>query len=430
MKLQHLSTRTLVLFLGIVTSLASLTAQAPPDPAYKSKRAQALQLFNQDKRLEALPLLEELAQKQPADEDVVIALAASLVSHAATLTDQHAAADERMRAKSLLEKSGSNNPLAVNLLQLLREMKDNGGTQFSENPAVERAMLAGEAAFSRRDFDEAIKNYSAALELEPRNYPAALFIGNTFFKKNDFAKAEEWYEKAIKLDPNVETAYRYAAEMLVRKGEMAKSRSMLIQAVVAEPYNRMVWRDLITWTTLNHTKLGFNYAGATPDPLPSMTPESKAAKAPKKEDPLSSLLNVKMFEDRPTHLSDAWRAYDSVRKDWESGGKFKAHFPNEAQYRHSLPEEVEALTAEVRVLEKLRADIETAESVMEEQPLVLLLQLHQAALLEPYVLLRLGDEGIAKDYAAYRAKHRDKLEEYVDKFVVPLDYESPSHSHH
>jgi hypothetical protein len=35
------------------------------------------------------------------------------------------------------------------------------------------------------------------------------------------------------------------------------------------------------------------------------------------------------------------------------------------------------------------------------------------------VLFSLGDAGIARDYAAYRTKNRDQLEEYVDKFVVP-----------
>ena len=411
MKFRHL--QNLLLFLVIFTSLVCVEAQTKPDATYKTKREQALHLFNQDKRLEALPLLEELAQKNPQDEEVVVALAASLVSHASTLTDQRAAAAERMRAKSLLEKSGSANALAGNLLQILREMPDQGDVPFSENPAVDQAMRAGEAAFSRRDFDEAIKNYSRALELEPGNYAATLFIGNTYFKKNDFDKAAEWYGKAIQLDPNVETAYRYDAEMLARKGEMARSRSMLIHAVVADPYNRIVWRDLLTWASINNTRLDFKYAGVLSNPELAKRP---APEAPAKDMPL---FDVKLFPERPKDLSDAWKAYQRVRDEWKNGGKFQQHFPRETRYRHSLPEEVEALTAEARVLEKLRGDIETAELVTEDQPLQLLLQLRQAGVLEPYVLLRLGDEGIAKDYAAYRAEHRDKLEQYVDKFVLP-----------
>jgi hypothetical protein len=35
------------------------------------------------------------------------------------------------------------------------------------------------------------------------------------------------------------------------------------------------------------------------------------------------------------------------------------------------------------------------------------------------VLFSLGDDGIAEDYVAYRAKNRVKLETYMDAFVMP-----------
>jgi len=400
--------------LGIVATMVCAqehthTQTAPPahtqgDAAYQAKRQQAMRLFDQGKRLEALPLLEALVQEGPGDQEVAVAMAASLVRHAATLTDQQAAGKERLRAKDLLEKSGSFSPLAQNLLQLLREMPNSGDIQFSENPAVEQAMRAGEAAFSRRDFDEAIKNYSQAVELEPKNYAAVLFIGNAFHKKNDFAKAGEWYEKAIQLEPNIETAYRYYAEMLAKENDMAKARAMLIHAAATEPYNRMVWRDLKAWATVNQVALDFTSVNI-PDPAPN----------PKKDEPV---FDFKLFPERPKDVSDAWKAYRSVRADWKQR-KFKQHFPQEREYRHSLAEETEALTAAILVLEKLRGDIDTAEQVTEDQSLLLLLKLRQAGVLDAYVLFRLGDEGIANDYPAYRATNRGKLEEYMDKFVVP-----------
>ncbi len=135
-------------------------------------------LFSEGKRLEALPLLEELAQSDTKDSDVLVALAASLVEHAATLNDANAAGKERFRAKDLLQKAwglGNTSPLAENLRQLLQELPANGAIKFSDNPAVEQAMNAGEAAFARRDFDDALKNYAKALKLEPANYAAALF---------------------------------------------------------------------------------------------------------------------------------------------------------------------------------------------------------------------------------------------------------------
>src|SRR5260370_33190998 len=96
----------------------------------------------------------------------------------------------------------------MKLSHLLKQLPENGAIQFSNNPQVDQAMRAGEAAFSRRDFDEALKNYSKALKLEPGNYSAALFIGNTYDKQDEFAKGTECYERAIHLDPNGENAYR------------------------------------------------------------------------------------------------------------------------------------------------------------------------------------------------------------------------------
>jgi hypothetical protein len=47
------------------------------------------------------------------------------------------------------------------------------------------------------------------------------------------------------------------------------------------------------------------------------------------------------------------------------------------------------------------------------------LKLYEADLIDPYVLFSLGDDGIARDYTAYRAANRSKLEAYMDRFVMP-----------
>jgi tetratricopeptide (TPR) repeat protein len=364
----------------------------------QARRQRAIALFNAGKRLEALPLLEELAQRDPKDSEVLVALAASLVEHAATLSDADAGAKERFRARDLLQKAwglGNTSPLAENLRQLLEELPPNGAIKFSDNPAVEQSVNAGEASFARRDFDKALRDYARALELEPANYSATLFTANTYDRKNDFAKAAEWYERVMRLDPNVETAYRYYADMLAKQGDMAKARTMLIHAAVAEPYNKMVWREIRAWAIINKTAFNIVYVDI---PLPP------------KGDSLDGKKNL--------DVSSAWRTYYSVKSEWKKGGKFAKQFPQEAEYRHSLPEECEALTAAAKVVEKLKADPKTAKLVA-DNPAALLLKLHEAGLIDPYVLFSLGDDGIAKDYLAYRAKNRDKLETYMDKFVMP-----------
>lgn len=42
-------------------------------------------------------------------------------------------------------------------------------------------------------------------------------------------------------------------------------------------------------------------------------------------------------------------------------------------------------------------------------------------MLEPYVLLSAADDGIARDYPAYRAAHRDRLHAYVERYVLSRD---------
>src|SRR5579864_1113389 len=398
----HSQAWRIVLLLSLLAS-PCLQGQSSGNDAYQATRQKAMALFAQGHRLEALPLLEELNRTDPKDKEVVVALAASLVDHAATLGDPQAAAKERLRARELLEKSESTSPLAENLLQLLQQMPESGAIHFSSNPAADQAMRAGEAAFSLRNFDEAIKDYSRALEIEPKNYSAALFIGNTYDKKDDFAHAADWYEHAIELDPNIETAYRYYADMLAKQGEMPRARAMLIHAAVAEPYNRIVWRELRAWAAINNTQINSVYAGV---PASALNKDAQTLAANPKQ--------------QQTHdASDAWRAYLAVQSAWRNGGKFKERFPQETGYRHTLAEESEALNAAVATAEKLIDDKRTAELVAKDPGLLLLLKLHDAGLLEAYVLFSLGDAGIAKDYSAYRAAHRDKLEEYMDKFVVP-----------
>jgi tetratricopeptide (TPR) repeat protein len=375
-----------------------LTAQTNADALDRANRQRAMALFREGQRLEALPLLEDLALKNSQDSDVLVALAASLVEHAATLADSGAAAKERFRARDLLQRAwglGNTSPLAENLRQLLEELPASGAIKFSNNPAVEQAMNGGEAAFARRDFDEALKDYSKALELEPSNYLATLFTGNTYDKQNNLPKAGEWYERAIQLDPNIETAYRYYADMLAKQGDMAKARTLLIHAAVAEPYNKIVWREIRAWATINHIAFNIVFVAI---PIPQ-----KAA----------------AYAGKSAELLPAWRAYYAGKKEWKKGIRFQKQFPQEPEYRHSLPEESEALAAAAQVLDKLKDEPKTSQQVADDPSASLLLKLRDAGLLDAYVLFSLGDDDIARDYTAYRSKNRDKLETYMDKFVIP-----------
>lgn len=363
-------------------------------------RQKALALFAEGKRLEALPLLERLEQQAPQDDEVLVALAAALVEHAATSSDASAVAGERARAKQLLQRAfelGNTSPLQENLRQLLGELPADGVIRFSADPAVQRAMSAGEAAFARHEYDGALRQYAQALRWEPRNYYAALFTANTLDRKGDVHHAGEWYERAAVLNPDVETAYRYYADMLAKQGDMGKARTMLIRAAVAEPYNKMVWREIRAWALINHTAFNIVYL-----PIPRTSTSAASAGGPDEG------------------VVAAWRAYRLVRDRWTNGGSFHERYPQELTYRHSLAEESEALSAAAAVLQGLAAAGKGSAPAVRADPIApLLLRLYAAGLIDAYVLFSLGDDDIARDYTAYRAQHRAQLQDYLDQFVLP-----------
>jgi hypothetical protein len=117
---------------------------------------------------------------------------------------------------------------------------------------------------------------------------------------------------------------------------------MLIHAAVAEPYNKIVWREIRAWALINNTAFNLVYL-----PIPPVAKDG-------------SIQTARPPPGQPPQPLSAWRAYHSVIAGLRNGGRFEKQFPQQA-YRHSLPEESEALTAAARVLQALRQDNDSAE---------------------------------------------------------------------
>ena len=404
--MRHIRRNAIDLLMVLTLALSVSFAQTNSyEQSYKAERQRAIELFNQNKYLEALPLFEDLIKQNPQDAEAHLALGTCLLSHSATLDNDDAAIKERLRAREMLLKAkelGNNSTLLQNLLQLIPE---DGRLAYGKTP-VDLAMQKGEAAFARNDYAEAIQYYSKALELDPANYSAALFVGDSYFGAKDWAKAGEWYGKAIQINRNAETAYRYYADMLTKNGEMEKARMLAIQAVVAEPYNPITWRGLDQWAKSNRLTLNDVHVNA---------PQNSVSEGDDKH------INVTVDTKGETDTSAVWLAYSLSRARWRT--EFKSHFPDEKEYRHSLAEEADALTTAANVCQELvesnAKKKNQSSSLSKDSDLLLLLKLKRANMIEPYVLLGAADEGIARDYDAYREKNRSALEAYLNDFVVP-----------
>lgn len=392
-----------LLLIAFLLTASTLGITQNTEDTYKSDRQHAIELYNADKYVEALPVFEDLAKRNPQDSSVLVGLAACLINESATLEDQDAAAKERIRARGLLLKAqqlGNNSTLVQNLLQVTPE---NGVVSYDAG-AAGQAMRAGEAAFARRDFDEAIKNYSKVLELQPTNYSAALFIGDSYFAGKKFDLAKEWYEKATKIDPNRETAYRYEADMLTKNGDMEGARKLAIEAVVAEPYNAITWRGLQEWARANKLQL---------IPVHIKTPAAPSSSS-------EGQVNVTFDASQSPESMAIWLVYSGTRINWHKED-FAKHFPTEKTYRHSLPEESDALSAAASMIGTLgdKKKKKNKSELPKDPDLALLLKLSSSNMIDPYVLLSAADEGISHDYESYRQQNRAKLEQYLSDFVVP-----------
>jgi tetratricopeptide (TPR) repeat protein len=391
-----------LLTLAVLAGAPPAGAQAAPQKSsdHAARRQQAIALYRQHKNLEALPLLEKLAQEDPNDAVVLEALGVARVDRAATLSDPQAQRQELLRARQALlraQELGDNSDIVQVLLEKIPEGAE--APRFSANPEVEKAMEAGEAAFARRDFAAATAAYQHALALDPKLYAAALFIGDVYFSQQQYDQAGQWFQKAIDIDPDQETAYRYWADALLADGQVQQAKVKYIQAVAANPYTRATWLNLAKWASQNGLEV--------------WQPKIESPNQNSVENGSTKItINAASLDKKDG--SSAWLLYDMDRALWKKE-KFAEEFPGEKQYRHSLREEAEALGM---VASSVEQQVKDKKVERLDPALATLIELKQKGLLEAYILVGRGDAGLAQDFSPYRKAHRDKLERYVAEYAL------------
>jgi tetratricopeptide (TPR) repeat protein len=378
-------------------SAPAQSSQSQAAPKDDPEREHALALYRAGKYVEAMPLLEKLSADHPSDAAIKEGWAFSVVAYAATLSDPELRKKARARGRAIALQARELGDTS-NLLQMVIAIPEDGSEPaFSDRKEVNDAMKAAEADFVRGDYDKARDGYLHALLLDPKNCEAALFIGDVYFKQHVNGSAGEWFARAIEIDPNRETAYRYWGDALWGMGKNADARQKYIQAVVAEPYNNRSWVGLNQWA--QRTKVTLNWV--------RLQDKSKVTTEEKKT---TITIDQSLQKDDPA--LGAWMVYAASRSRWQRE-KFQQQFPNEKTYRHTLPEEVEALQAMVAVLNR-------PENGPKLDPLLGgLVKIDQAGFIEPFALLNRADKDIAQDYGAYRDAHRETIYRYFDEFVVP-----------
>ncbi len=406
-----------LLALALVTS-AQARAFAQNGSQDDPDRQHAFELFAQQQFADAVPLLEKLATKYPSDGQVLARLGIAVFANSVTISDTEKRQKERARGRAFLVRAkelGVTNDLIESVINgTAPDGSIAGGgdssekENFSSNREADEAMRAGEAALTHRDYDGALKAYEHAFQLDPKIYEAPLFEGDVYMEQREWEKAGAAYARAAQMQPDRETAYRYWGDTLMRQAKLDEARDKYVEAIVADPYNNYVWNNgLARWAEAKGVHLG----------QPKIEPMSTVS--PLKDDKMTITIDPKAgSKDDGTA---AWAVYGIARAAWTTNDneRFRKQYPNEKTYRHSLAEEAAALRM---VVDSVKQQTKEGKVKQLDPALAELVKINDDELLEPFILFARVDEGIARDYAAYRKYNRDKLRRYLVEYVTSGRY--------
>jgi tetratricopeptide (TPR) repeat protein len=402
-----------LLLLGLTIFGAAPRSLAQGTNASPDERQRAMQLYDQNKFTEAIPLLEKLVKTSPDDVIILERLGWATLVVSNSIKDSQARKAGRERARTYLLRAqalGDDSNLLRTALGNLAG-PDPADLTFSNNKEADQAMREGEDAHSKGELDKAINAYQRALQLDPKLYFAALFIGDMYFKKGYQAsdprvkkeqmdKAGEWFARAIAIDENVETAYRYWGDALMHLGKQQEAKEKFVDAIIADPGSDKGYMGLAQWGQRN--RIGMAHPEIE-------IPVKLSLSADKKLD-----VSFDPALRDSTDGSGAWEHYGLVRARWVAEDFAKA-FPGEKVYRHTLREETEALRKAAEVASE---GLKSGKTKSLSSSLTALIKLNDAGLLEPFIFFTLVDHGIARDYPTYRQANRDKLRRYWKEFVI------------
>jgi len=370
--------------------------------AQQDEAARANVLYSSGKRVDALPLYESLAAAHPKEMFYAERLADCLGAAAAQSTDPAVVKALRIRERDAAKRAVELGDTAE-FVKMMANIDPDAPVMIAPASPGGALLQEAEKAFTAGDFQTAMTKYMAAADADPKLYEAPLYAGDTAFTQHDLPTAAHWFARAIAVDPNRETAYRYWGDAIMKDGNDASAaREKFIDAIVADPYNRLAWQGLKQWAQIEKAVLQ----------TPKISYPGEVSADPKNPKNINIKIYASATDEKAHPGSSAWLMYSLVRASYQ-GDAFKKNFPGEQHYRHSLMEESAALNA---VAEGVRNhNVKTSDL---DESLRAVMDLHDAGMIDCFILISGADAGIAQDYPAYRQQHRRLLHDYLSRFVV------------
>ena len=378
----------------ILVAAAPLLAHAASHPLSSDDLQQAYTLSHDHKFAAAAKIYAKWLKTHPDDPDVLFRAGYNQSLQASAESDRVRSAVLAKQAYEYLtraKKSGSDDPLLATLLASFDAKGHQITSTFSADPEAQALVHRGEQAFAKGNLDDARVLYLQALEHDPKNAAATLFIGDIAFNQGDYLAAIDWFNKASALQPNLETPYRYCGDAYSKLDRNDEALGKYVDAFVAEPYSRLPFEMLKRWAAQNRARIN-----RPPFQMPAVSVELQNGKPSIEIDPAAG----------PVVL-----LYALARVNWLTEER-AAFFGEDATPRHSLPEEKAGLEAVLTFADEATGEAKEELATWKDS-VATLRRLKAAGFLEPFILFDRADKGIAQDYAAYRDTNRENLIRYI-----------------
>lgn len=187
----------------------------------------------------------QAAMKAVPDATLPLVSASWMLLDLSWRADAAQAAKLRGTAEALARKALVLVPDEAMAQEVLRQVHDGQDAALhTPTAAAGQAMQAAETLFVQRRYDDARKQYEAAMAFDPLLSEAAVGAGDCYFMQQDWPRAEALFLRATQIEARNDQAWRFLSDALAKQGKMAAAEQALYSALAANPAERNTWSHL------------------------------------------------------------------------------------------------------------------------------------------------------------------------------------------
>lgn len=288
-----------------------------------------------------------------------------------------------------LSEAGSPEPLPF---PMIAESPDGGRSllNYTLSDSTARALERAEPFFDSSRFDEALRIYLVAAEMDPDCYVLQRQIGDCHGLTGRPGAALGFYDRAIELNPVDFRSYGSKAIALLDLGRAEEARNAFARALALSPQNP----EILKVIRPSQDELGIDLYDRPFTPRASARDEGD---------------QVTVYTAEPTH----WSVYGLCKAIWIGEESHRKKFSGEKSHRWTTTEEQECLRALLAVYSSQRE----SKRIEADPELDRLLHILEDGMLQEFILYEIGVKTSPHFILLLDEDMHKGLVEYVDRFV-------------